>query len=82
MSSLTVYDFVREDYDFVRLLPLVIQPLVQKETAAIFEKDGAALNPHVGGAAKVQLAFCILLSISLLFTGYEDAVYNEATISL
>jgi len=82
VSSLTVYDFVRENYDFVCLLPLIIQPLVQKETAAIFEKDGAALNPHVGAAAKVQLAFCTLLSISLLFTRYEDAVYDEATISL
>ena len=74
VSCLTVYNFVAEDYDITCLLPLLCQPLVQKETTAVMRKEGAALNPHVGGAAKVQLAFCVLLTTSLLLRHYEDTI--------
>ena len=47
------------------LLPLLSFPLALKEWQALYRKDGGALNPHVGGAAKVQLLFCILLAISI-----------------
>lgn len=47
------------------LLPLLSYPLAYKEWRAVLEKEGSALNPHVGGAAKVQLLFCILLAVSL-----------------
>mmetsp|Transcript_39593 Transcript_39593/g.45569 ORF Transcript_39593/g.45569 Transcript_39593/m.45569 type:complete len:381 (+) Transcript_39593:41-1183(+) len=49
----------------VRLLPLLSFPLALKEWQALYKKDEGALNPHVGGAAKVQLLFCILLAISV-----------------
>jgi len=79
-SALVVCDFVRHDYDYLCLLPLVCQPLVQRETTAVWGKDGAALNPHVGGAAKVQLAFCVLLSLRLWLERYEEEVYNTVGI--
>ena len=82
-SCLTIYVFFKEDLDILCLLPLICQPLVLKETQAVLQKDGAALNPHVGGAAKVQLAFCVLLATSLLLEHYEGIVYNgEGGISL
>ena len=49
----------------ILLLPLLSFPLALKEWQALYNKDGGALNPHVGGAAKVQLLFCILLAISV-----------------
>jgi 1,4-dihydroxy-2-naphthoate polyprenyltransferase len=53
-------------YTFLwQLLPLLSVPLAVKETLDVFSKDGEALNAHVGGAAKVQLAFCVLLSMSI-----------------
>jgi 1,4-dihydroxy-2-naphthoate octaprenyltransferase len=51
-----------------RLLPLLSLPLARKEIIAIMQKDGAALNEHVGGTAKVQLLFCILLSLGIWLT--------------
>jgi 1,4-dihydroxy-2-naphthoate octaprenyltransferase len=47
------------------LLPLLTVPLAYKEWKAVCTKEGSALNEHVGGAAKVQLLFCILVSISI-----------------
>jgi 1,4-dihydroxy-2-naphthoate octaprenyltransferase len=52
----------------VRLLPLLSLPLARKEIVAIIQKDGATLNEHVGGTAKVQLLFCILLSLGIWWT--------------
>ena len=49
------------------LLPLLtIFPAV-KEVQAIWHKHGADLNPHVGGAAKVQLLFCILVTMRFYY---------------
>jgi 1,4-dihydroxy-2-naphthoate octaprenyltransferase len=56
------------DFHVVRLLPLLSLPLARKEIVAIMQKDGAALNEHVGGTAKVQLLFCILLSLGIWLT--------------
>lgn len=47
------------------LLPLLSVPLAWKEWRALYHKEGGALNQHVGGAAKVQLLFCILLAVSI-----------------
>jgi 1,4-dihydroxy-2-naphthoate octaprenyltransferase len=49
----------------ILLLPLLSLPLAYKEWRAVCTKEGSALNEHVGGAAKVQILFCILLSISI-----------------
>lgn len=49
-----------------RLVPLASLPIAVKQLRAVcIEKDGAALNPHVGGTAKLQLAFCMLLAIGI-----------------
>jgi 1,4-dihydroxy-2-naphthoate octaprenyltransferase len=50
------------------LLPLLSIPLAFREAQAVFRKEGGDLNPHVGGAAKVQLAFCVLLSAGLFLS--------------
>jgi hypothetical protein len=47
---------------------LLSLPLARKEIVAIMKKDGAALNEHVGGTAKVQFFFCILLSLGIWFS--------------
>jgi 1,4-dihydroxy-2-naphthoate octaprenyltransferase len=59
------YDWMGHDYAFLRLLPFLSLPVALKEVQAIHEKDGGALNPHVGGTAKVQFMFCILLGIAV-----------------
>eukprot|EP00554_Chaetoceros_debilis_P003656 CAMPEP_0194082896 /NCGR_PEP_ID=MMETSP0149-20130528/8299_1 /TAXON_ID=122233 /ORGANISM="Chaetoceros debilis, Strain MM31A-1" /LENGTH=348 /DNA_ID=CAMNT_0038765171 /DNA_START=26 /DNA_END=1068 /DNA_ORIENTATION=- len=46
-------------------LPLLSYPLARKELNALMTKDGASLNPHVGGTARVQLVYCILLMYGL-----------------
>jgi 1,4-dihydroxy-2-naphthoate octaprenyltransferase len=47
------------------LLPLLSMPLAVSQLQAVWTKDGADLNPHVGGTARLQLAYCILLSVGL-----------------
>lgn len=66
--SLVLVDALRHR-SFPRLLPLLAMPLGFKEFKSISSLEGSALNQHVGGAAKVQTAFCILLSAVTLFTG-------------
>eukprot|EP00592_Proboscia_alata_P003495 CAMPEP_0194371782 /NCGR_PEP_ID=MMETSP0174-20130528/20184_1 /TAXON_ID=216777 /ORGANISM="Proboscia alata, Strain PI-D3" /LENGTH=360 /DNA_ID=CAMNT_0039150009 /DNA_START=83 /DNA_END=1165 /DNA_ORIENTATION=- len=50
------------------LAPLVSLPLSVPHLRAVAfgGKDGADLNPHVGGTALLQFAYCVLLSTSLL----------------
>lgn len=48
-----------------RLLPCLSIPMAQKEVKAIWTKEGSLLNQHVGGAAKLQLVFCVLLAAGL-----------------
>ena len=64
--GLVVWDACSRSFVLIRLLPLLSFPLARKEIVAIYTKDGSDLNPHVGGSAKVQFLFCILMSISLL----------------
>lgn len=49
----------------IQLLPLLSLPLAWKEWQAVSKKEGGALNQHVGGAARLQFIFCILLAISI-----------------
>lgn len=63
--GLVLGDWITNAYSMWRLLPFLTLPMALKEIQAIHGKEGALLNPHVGGTAKVQFMFCILLSISL-----------------
>jgi 1,4-dihydroxy-2-naphthoate octaprenyltransferase len=63
--SLVLWDVYAHNLQLIRLLPLVTLPLAWKEMQAIENKEGGDLNPHVGGTAKVQFLFCILLSIGI-----------------
>ena len=47
------------------LLPWLSLPLAIKEIRAIYGKDGAALNPHLGGTAKLGLVFGLLLALGV-----------------
>lgn len=51
-------------------LPLLSFPMAWKELKAVGfgGKDGAALNQHVGGVAKIQLIYSILLILGLNFS--------------
>jgi 1,4-dihydroxy-2-naphthoate octaprenyltransferase len=66
--ALVLLDFHWSRYKLETLLPLLSLPLALTEMKAVQTKEGTFLNDHVGGTAKVQLAFCILLSISLLIS--------------
>ena len=49
-------------------LPMISIPIAMTQLKAVSlkgSKDGSDLNPHVGGTAKLQLIYCILLSISI-----------------
>ncbi len=48
------------------LLALASLPIAWRETRAVFAKDGAELNPHLGGAARLELVFGLLLSLGAL----------------
>eukprot|EP00980_Cylindrotheca_fusiformis_P018797 scaffold6265_cov193-Cylindrotheca_fusiformis.AAC.17 len=63
--ALVLWDWRAHSYSAMRLLPLLSFRLASKELTSIYNKDGGALNPHVGGAAKTQFLFCILLCIGL-----------------
>jgi 1,4-dihydroxy-2-naphthoate octaprenyltransferase len=54
---------------FTLLLPLLSLPLAFRELAAIHRKDGAALNPHLGGAARTGLVYAALLAVGAWLTG-------------
>ncbi|KAL7464744.1 hypothetical protein ACHAXS_005082 [Conticribra weissflogii] len=52
---------------WTELLPLLSLPMAipQLKAVAFGEKDGSDLNAHVGGTAKVQMFYCILMAIGL-----------------
>lgn len=50
----------------LHLLPLLSLPMAIQETKSVLSKEAGDLNEHVGGTARVQLAFCVLLAASLL----------------
>jgi len=47
------------------LLPLLTMPLALRELVALHRKDGAALNPHLGGAARLGVVYGALLAVGL-----------------
>ena len=49
------------------LLPLLSAPVARTQLRSVcVEKDGGALNEHVGGTAKLQLLFGVLLAFGTL----------------
>jgi len=62
---LVIYDWTIHSYSAARLFPLLSFRVARKELTAIYNKDGAALNPHVGGTAKVQFLFSVMLSVAM-----------------
>jgi len=48
------------------MLSWLALPLAVRETRAIWTRDGPDLNPHLGGAARVELIFGLLLSAGAL----------------
>ena len=53
---------------YISLLPLLSFPMAmpQLKAVAFGEKDGQDLNVHVGGTAKLQLVFCILMTVGIM----------------
>ncbi len=47
------------------LLPCLSVPLAVREIKAVSSLDGAALNPHLGGAARLGMVFGLLLAIGV-----------------
>jgi len=71
--ALLFVNFFRQSTSSVSiLLPLLTCPWAMKEWKAVMSQDGHALNPHVGGAAKLQLVFCILLAIGIVHAEYSQ----------
>ncbi|GKY93855.1 hypothetical protein MPSEU_000352400 [Mayamaea pseudoterrestris] len=66
--ALVLVEFVNRTQSLTSLLPLLSFPLAVQEAKAVYHSDGAALNKHVGGAAKVQLLFCLLLASGILLS--------------
>ncbi|MCK6516673.1 1,4-dihydroxy-2-naphthoate polyprenyltransferase [Myxococcota bacterium] len=47
------------------LLPLVSLPLATRQVRAVWQTDGAALNPHLGATARLELLVGALLAIGV-----------------
>ncbi len=48
------------------MLPWLALPLAVREVRGVFHQDGAALNAHLGGTARLELVYGILLSVGML----------------
>ena len=61
------YQWAVKTNELLDLLPLLAVPISIKHLRAVSfgYKDGPALNEHVGGTAKLQLAYCLLLAAGL-----------------
>jgi 1,4-dihydroxy-2-naphthoate octaprenyltransferase len=68
VSYLYCVYFALEEKRYTALLPLLSIPssIPQLKAVAFRGKDGDALNDHVGGTAKLQMIYCILLIVGLL----------------
>ena len=44
-------------------------PLALREIRAIWRLEGAALNPHLGGAARLEMVYGVLLSVGIVLQG-------------
>jgi 1,4-dihydroxy-2-naphthoate octaprenyltransferase len=69
ISYLHCFYFAFEENRYTALLPLLSIPssIPQLKAVALRGKDGNALNDHVGGTAKLQMIYCVLLIIGLLW---------------
>ncbi|KAL7507196.1 hypothetical protein ACHAXN_004415 [Cyclotella atomus] len=69
ISYLYCLYFAFEENRYTGLLPLLSIPssIPQLKAVALRGKDGNALNDHVGGTAKLQMIYCVLLIVSLLW---------------
>lgn len=47
------------------LVTLILLPLIVREILSVRRLDGAALNPHLGGAARSAVLFSLLFSVAL-----------------
>lgn len=58
---------VSGERNYFMYIPLLAMHKARKDLKAMNfgGKDGAALNPHVGGTAKIQLLYCILFVLGL-----------------
>lgn len=63
--AVLVFLVVAMAYPVGWLLPLGTFPLAVLEIKAIYSLDGAALNPHLGGAARLGMLFGLLLAIGM-----------------
>lgn len=66
--GLVLIDWLNHSYSLLRLIPLLSVPIARNEIGSVLVKEGRSLNPHVGGSAKVQLLFCILLGLTFWFS--------------
>mmetsp|Transcript_2575 Transcript_2575/g.3502 ORF Transcript_2575/g.3502 Transcript_2575/m.3502 type:complete len:326 (+) Transcript_2575:54-1031(+) len=53
------------------LLVYLSAPIARSRLHSIITTDGAALNPHVGGTAKLQLIFGLLLFTAILLSSFS-----------
>ena len=62
-----LFVLAKSTYEDAWILPLLSLPVAmpQLEAVALGGKDGAALNDHVGGTARLQLLFCLLLVLGI-----------------
>lgn len=62
-----LFVLAKSTYENAWILPLLSLPVAmpQLEAVALGGKDGAALNEHVGGTARLQLLFCLLLVLGI-----------------
>ena len=63
----SIYFWTLEKETYTTLLPLLSFPMAipQLKAVSFGGKDGQALNEHVGGTAKLQMFYCILMAGSL-----------------
>lgn len=62
-----LFVLAKSTYEDAWILPLLSLPVAmpQLEAVALGGKDGAALNEHVGGTARLQLLYCLLLVLGI-----------------
>jgi len=69
-SGMEQHDAGASDDSWTTLLPFLSFPMAipQLKAVAFGGKDGQALNEHVGGTAKLQMIYCILMSFGLIIS--------------
>ena len=72
-SYIFCFYFYLIESQYISLLPLLSFPMAipQLKAVAFGGKDGQDLNVHVGGTAKLQLVFCILMTVGMMIAVNE-----------